>query len=90
MHSHCIQAKGIIDMDKARHLYHIMYDDSVIETLPITKIEDLVKTQPCIPNKHKKADATIEAMTHAIMKRLQILIPVTKLEATEMDMVHCM
>jgi hypothetical protein len=28
MHSHCIPAKGIIiDMDKARHLYHTMYDD---------------------------------------------------------------
>lgn len=80
MHSHCIPAKGIIDMEKARHLYHTMYDDSVIETLPITNIDDLVSTQSCIPTEHTEADATIEAMTHAIMRRLQILIPVTNLE----------
>jgi hypothetical protein len=80
MHSHCIPAKGIIDMDKARHLYHTMYDDSVIETLPITNIDDLISTQSCIPIEHNEADATIEAMTHAIMRRLQILIPVTNVE----------
>jgi hypothetical protein len=52
----------------------------VIETLPITKIEDLVATQSCIPMEHKETDATIEAMTHAIMRRLQILIPVTNVD----------
>jgi hypothetical protein len=80
MHEHCIPSKGIIDMHQAKLLYHEIYDDGVREILPITNMDDLVKTESCIPSGHNETEVTIEAMTHAIMKRLLISIPTTNLE----------
>ena len=77
MHSHCIPTKDMLDMDKAQQLYNEMYDDCLMETLPLTKITDLVTTESCIPTTHKETDAIIETISHAIMRRLLCVIPIT-------------
>jgi hypothetical protein len=77
MHSHCIPEIAMLDMDKARQLYNEMYEDCLLETLPLTKITDLVTTGPCIPSLHRETDAIIEMISHAIMRRLLCVIPVT-------------
>jgi hypothetical protein len=77
MHSHCIPETAMLDMDKARLLYNEMYDDCLLETLPLTKITDLVTTGSCIPSMHKETDAIIKTISHAIMRRLMCVIPVT-------------
>jgi hypothetical protein len=59
----------MLDMDKARLLYNEMYDDCLLETLPLTKVTNLVTTESCIPSVHNETDA--------IMRRLMCVIPVT-------------
>jgi hypothetical protein len=77
MHSHCIPETAMLDMDKARLLYNEMYDDCLLETLPLTKITNLVATGSCIPSIHKETDAIIKTIGHAIMRRLMFVVPVT-------------
>jgi hypothetical protein len=79
MHSHCIPAEDMLDMDKTRLLYNEMYDDCLLETLPLTKITDLVTTGSCIPSIHNATDAIIKTISHAIMRRLMCVIPVTNI-----------
>jgi hypothetical protein len=72
MHSHCIPETAMLGMDIARLLYNEMYDDCLLETLPLTKITDLVTTGSCIPSMHKETDAIIKTISHAIMRRLML------------------
>jgi hypothetical protein len=77
MYSHCVLETAMLDVDKARLSYNEMYGYCLLETLPLTKITDLVITGSRIPSMHKETDAIIEAISHAIMRRLMCVIPVT-------------
>ena len=79
MHKHCIPAKTIVTMDQAKQLYNEMYDDCLIETYPLTKLKHLSPTGSCLPPMHNETDNTISTISHAIMRRLKVIIPITNL-----------
>ena len=77
MHKHCIPVKTMVTMEQAKQLYNEMYDDCLIETYPLTELKYLSPKGSCIPPMHNETDTTIATISHAIMRRLKVIIPIT-------------